>query len=48
MSWYQNPTIAAVLGGLAGAIITSIISIYIWKKIHILKRVSLRLTLLIF
>lgn len=40
MSWYQNPTIAAVLGGLAGAIITSIISFYIWKKTHKIKRVD--------
>jgi len=40
MPWYQNPTIAAVLGGLAGAIITSIISIYIWKKTHKIKRVD--------
>lgn len=40
MPWYQNPTIAAVLGGLVGAIITSIISICIWKKTHKIKRVD--------
>ena len=40
MPWYQNPTIAALLGGLAGAIITSIVSVYIWKKTHKIKRVD--------
>ncbi len=40
MPWYQNPTIAALLGGLVGAIITSIVSVYIWKKTHKIKRVD--------
>lgn len=40
MAWYQNPTISALLGGLAGAIITSIVSVYIWKKTHKIKRVD--------
>ncbi|MBN1274526.1 MAG: hypothetical protein JXB26_19875 [Candidatus Aminicenantes bacterium] len=40
MSWYQNPTIAALFGGMAGAIITSIVSVYIWNKTHKIKRVD--------
>ena len=40
MSWYQNPIIAAVLGGLVGAIITGIISLYTWRKTHKVKRVD--------
>lgn len=40
MPWYENPTIAAVLGGLAGATITTGISLYIWKKTHKVKRVD--------
>lgn len=40
MSWYQNPIIAVVLGGLVGAIITGIISLYTWRKTHKVKRVD--------
>lgn len=40
MPWYENPTVAAVLGGLAGAIITGIISLFIWRRTHKIKRVD--------
>ncbi len=40
MAWYQNPTIAAVLGGIAGAILSIIASIFIWRKTHKVKRVD--------
>lgn len=37
---YQNPTVAAVLGGIAGAILSVIASIFIWRKTHKVKRVD--------
>lgn len=40
MAWYQNPTVAAVLGGIAGAILSVIASIFIWRKTHKVKRVD--------
>ncbi len=40
MSWYQNPTITAVLGGLVGTTVTSVISVYTWMKTHKIKRVD--------
>tara|TARA_B100001063_G_C16667108_1_gene504207 strand:+ start:300 stop:962 length:663 start_codon:yes stop_codon:yes gene_type:complete len=40
LAWYQNPTIAAVLGGIAGAILSIIASIFIWRKTHKVKRVD--------
>lgn len=40
MAWYENPTTAAILGGLAGAILTSLVSLFIWKKTHKIKRID--------
>ena len=40
MSWYENPTVAAILGGMAGAIISAIVSIYIWRRTQKTKRVD--------
>lgn len=40
MALYQNPTVAAVLGGIAGAILSVIASIFIWRKTHKVKRVD--------
>jgi len=40
LAWYQNPTVAAVLGGIAGAILSVIASIFIWRKTHKVKRVD--------
>lgn len=38
MAWYENPTIAAILGGLAGALITAAVSLFIWQKTNKIKR----------
>lgn len=40
LAWYQNPTIAAILGGIAGAILSVIASVFIWRKTHKVKRVD--------
>lgn len=32
MSWLENPTIAAVLGALTGALATGLISVWIWRS----------------
>ena len=40
MAWYQNPILVAVSSAFVGAFLTSIVSIYIWKKTHKVKRVD--------
>lgn len=40
MAWYENPTVAAILGGLFGAVLTSIASIFIWKKTNKIRRID--------
>jgi len=40
MAWYENPVVSAVLGGLAGAIATGIVSLYIWRKTHKIRRID--------
>lgn len=40
MAWYENPTVAAILGGIAGAILSVIASVYIWRKTQKTKRVD--------
>lgn len=40
MSWYQNPTIAAVLGSVLGAIVTAAVSVFIWRRTYKVKRVD--------
>jgi hypothetical protein len=40
MTWYENPTIAAILGAVVGAVLASIVSLFIWKKTHKIKRVD--------
>jgi hypothetical protein len=32
MNWYENPTIAAIIGAVIGSVITAAVSIFIWKK----------------
>ncbi|MCE2700924.1 MAG: hypothetical protein PX483_10105 [Nostocales cyanobacterium LE14-WE4] len=32
MSWYENPTVAAIIGAVVGAAITAAASIFIWQK----------------
>ena len=40
MAWYENPTVAAILGGIAGAILSVIASVYIWRRTQKTKRVD--------
>jgi len=44
MAWYQNPTIAAVLGGIAGALLSVIVSVYIWRRTQKIKRIDCVIT----
>jgi hypothetical protein len=40
MNWYENPTIAAIMGAVVGAVITTAVSIFIWKKTSRIRRVD--------
>jgi nucleoside diphosphate kinase len=40
MAWYDNATVAAILGGLVGAIVTAGVSVFIWQKTNKIKRVD--------
>ena len=40
MAWYENPTIAAVLGGLAGTLLSALAAIYVWRRTHRIRRVD--------
>ncbi len=40
MEWYQNPSIAAILGAVAGAIITGGLSLYLSRKTRKVKRIE--------
>ena len=40
MNWYENPTIAAIIGGAIGAVITAAASIFIWNKTNQVCRVD--------
>lgn len=40
MVWYNNPTIAAILGAIVGAFITGGVSLFIWQKTSKIKRVD--------
>ena len=40
MNWYENPTIAAIIGAVVGAVITAVASIFISKKTSIIRRVD--------
>ncbi|NES20975.1 MAG: hypothetical protein F6K41_19090 [Symploca sp. SIO3E6] len=40
MAWYNNPTIAATVGALAGAVLTAGVSIFIWQKTNKIRRVD--------
>lgn len=39
MTWLENPTIAAILGGIAGALVAGIISVLIWRGSRTRKRI---------
>ena len=40
MNWYENPTVAAIIGGVVGAAITAAASIFIWQKTSRVRRVD--------
>ncbi|BAB73897.1 hypothetical protein ACN23B_11030 [Anabaena sp. FACHB-709] len=40
MNWYENPTIAAIIGGVVGAAITAAASIFIWQKTSRVRRID--------
>ncbi|MEG3955344.1 hypothetical protein [Microcoleus sp. herbarium2] len=40
MNWYENPTIAAILGGVVGSVITAAVSMWITKKTTQIRRVD--------
>jgi hypothetical protein len=40
MAWYDNATVAAILGGLVGAIVTAGVSVFIWQKTNKIRRVD--------
>ncbi|MGD2179684.1 hypothetical protein [Lusitaniella coriacea] len=40
MNWYENPTVAAITGGIVGAAITAAASIFIWQKTSRVRRVD--------
>ena len=40
MAWYDNPTIAATLGALAGSVVTTFVSIFIWQRTKKIRRVD--------
>jgi hypothetical protein len=40
MNWYENPTVAAIVGGVVGAAITAAASIFIWRKTSRIKRID--------
>jgi hypothetical protein len=40
MNWYENPTIAAIIGAVVGSVLTAAVSIFIWKKTRRVKRVD--------
>lgn len=40
MNWYENPTVAAIIGGVVGAVITAAASIFIWQKTSQVRRID--------
>ncbi|GAW97959.1 MULTISPECIES: hypothetical protein [Colwellia] len=40
MAWYENPTVAAILGGIVGSILSVIASVYIWRRTQKTKRID--------
>lgn len=39
MEWLENPTVAGVLGGVAGALVAGLISVWIWRSSRTRKRI---------
>ena len=40
MAWYENPTVAAVLGAVAGAVMSAAVALFVWRKTHKIRRVD--------
>jgi len=40
MNWYENPTVAAISGGVVGSVITAAVSMWITKKTSQIRRVN--------
>lgn len=40
LTWYDNPTLAAVLGAVIGAVITTAVSLFIWFKTQKTKKID--------
>jgi hypothetical protein len=40
MSWYENPTVAAIIGAVVGAAMTAAASIFIWQKTSRVRRID--------
>jgi hypothetical protein len=40
MAWYDNTRVAAILGGLVGAIVTADVSVLSWQKTNKIRRVA--------
>ena len=40
MHWYENPAVAAILGAVAGALVSGLVSVYIWRRTRTLRRVD--------
>ncbi len=39
MNWFENPTVAGVLGGIAGALVAGLISVWIWRSSRTRRRI---------
>lgn len=39
MNWLENPTVAGVLGGIAGALVAGLISVWIWRSSRTRRRI---------
>jgi len=40
LNWYENPTVAAILGGIAGAVLSVMASVFIWRRTQKTKRID--------
>lgn len=40
VAWYENPVVSGILGALAGAVVTSAVSVFIWRRTHKVKRID--------
>jgi len=40
MAWYENPTISAVIGAIAGATVSAAVAVYVWRRTRRIRRVD--------